>query len=359
MIPDFNRNTIETLAKRAAYKCSNPDCRVSTVGPNTDPDKSTIIGEAAHIYGARIGSKRYNPNMTDAVRAEITNSIWVCRNCHKLIDTDEIKYSTNTLFVWREKHEEYIASNLGNITDKITHEEQISILKDFANYPLIVKRIIIDKPFGWEYRLTAELMRFLNEPLYRRLNDLQSGLYLKQIENLNKDGAFNWIHDRISELTRIAQPAVGLLNLLTKSWGKPGEPGNVQEIHHVTKLIKDYLEQVIYFEERIHFVNVPEEYRRSVDLLKNLIGSQVKKLSSIPSDLDDIITLSKELREQNIPPKVITKEWVFELPDYWENEFSQELNKLKNNQFSTKSSSSGCLPIIVVFVIVGALILLI
>lgn len=98
MKPDFNKKTIDTLAKRAAYKCSNPDCRVVTVGPNSDTTKSTVIGEAAHIFGARPNSKRYCTRMTDAARAEITNAIWLCRNCHKLIDMDENLYTSEVLF---------------------------------------------------------------------------------------------------------------------------------------------------------------------------------------------------------------------------------------------------------------------
>lgn len=342
MNPDFSKNTIDTLAKRAAYKCSNLDCRVNTVGPSSDPEKSTKIGEAAHIYGARIGSKRYNLKMTDSARAEITNSIWLCRNCHKLIDTDEQKYSANILFAWRQKHEEFIASSLGNNIDRILYEEQISILRDFNDYAPIIKRIIIDKPDGWEYRLTAELMRFLNEPLFRKLNDLNEGLYLKSFENIDADKALSWIQDRITELTKITNPAVGLLDLLTKSWGKPGEPGDVKEIHHATKLFKEYLEHVIAFEERIRFVNVPQEYKEIVHLLKNLIGSQIEKLSSIPSDLDVIVSLIENPQEENDTTKVIKKEFVFELPEYWEIEFNKELNKLKINQAYNANSFSGC-----------------
>jgi hypothetical protein len=359
VIPDFNNNTIDTLAKRAAYKCSNPDCKVNTIGPNSDPERSTKIGEAAHIYGARIGSKRYYPNMTDSARAEITNSIWLCRNCHKLIDTDEQKYSANILFAWREEHEKFIASTLGNNTDRIAYKEQISNLTDFDDYPPIIKRIIFDKPKGWEYRLTAELMRFLNEPLFRKLNDLKGGLYLKSLENIDSDKAFNWIQDRITELTRIASPAVGLLDLLTKSWGKPGEPGDVKEIHHATKLIKDYLEHAISFEERIYFVNVPEEYKKFIYLLKNLIGSQVEKLSNIPSDLEEIVNLVKNPQEENQSPKIVKKEIVFELPENWVEEFSDELNKLRRNQNYNAKDSTGCLTSVLVTIAVVILLSLI
>lgn len=355
MNPDFSKNTIDILAKRAAYKCSNPDCRVNTVGPNSDPEKSTKIGEAAHIFGARIGSKRYNPDMTDSARAEITNSIWLCRNCHKLIDTDEIKYSSSVLFAWREKHEEYIASTLGNSTDQIIYEEKISILADFKEYPPIIKRIILDKPDAWEWRLTAELMRFFNNPLYRKLNDLKGGLYLKSITSIESDKAFTWIQDRLDEISRIATPASGLLERLTESWGKPGEPGDIKEIHHVTKLIRDYLEHVILFEEKIHFVKVPEEYQRLVFLLRDLIGSQVTKLSSIPSDLDEVVTLATKHRDENSEFKEIRKEFVFELPQNWEKEFNKELQKLKKKQSYSENKTSGCLTTLIIIVIIAIL----
>ena len=49
---DFSQNTIEILAKRVTYICSNPDCRKMTVGPNLDKKKATNIGVAAHIKAA-------------------------------------------------------------------------------------------------------------------------------------------------------------------------------------------------------------------------------------------------------------------------------------------------------------------
>lgn len=355
MNPDFSKNTIDTLAKRASYKCSNPDCRVNTIGPNSDPEKSTKIGEAAHIYGARIGSKRYSAKMTDSSRAEITNSIWLCRNCHKLIDSDEQKYSTNILYAWREQHEEFISSTLGN-SDQILYKEQISILKNFDGYPPLIKRIIIDKPDGWEFRLTAELMRFLNEPLFRKLSDLKNGLYLRPFENIDSEKALDWVQNKLNEMSRICAPTVGLLDQLTKSWGKPGEPGDVKEIHHITKLIKEYLEHVIDFEERIHFVNIPHEYQKATDLLKNLVGSQIAKLSSIPADLDEILLLA-ENQQENETPKVITKEFILEVPVSWQKEFKREINRLQikhryKNQEYKSSSSSGCFNAFVIIIVI-------
>ena len=190
MSPDFSRKTVDTIAKRAAFKCSNPDCRVSTIGPNSDPEQSTVIGEAAHICGARPNSKRYEASMTDTARAEITNAIWLCRNCHKLIDTDEVRFSSFVLFAWREQHEKYILEDLKSATDRIRFEEEVATLRLFKECPPIVRRIVIDKPEGWEWRLTAELMRHFNRPLFQRIRDIRGGLRVRSQRHVREEDVF-------------------------------------------------------------------------------------------------------------------------------------------------------------------------
>ena len=64
--PDFIKKIVEVLAKRVRFQCSNCDCGVQTVGPNSDPEKATTIGEAAHIMGAKLGSARYDDVGCDA-----------------------------------------------------------------------------------------------------------------------------------------------------------------------------------------------------------------------------------------------------------------------------------------------------
>ena len=111
--PDFSKSTVDTLARRARYQCSNPKCGVHTAGPNSDSSKATIIGEAAHIKGAQPDAKRYDPAMSDGERADITNGIWLCRNCHGLVDRDEVRYTVELLVTWRGDHEHRVYSELG------------------------------------------------------------------------------------------------------------------------------------------------------------------------------------------------------------------------------------------------------
>jgi len=98
---DFTKPTIEALAKRAGYLCSNPDCRQSTIGANEIENKSTSIGVAAHMTAAAGGGPRYNSELTADQRSDIINGIWLCSNCATLIDKDPEKYTINLLHEWK------------------------------------------------------------------------------------------------------------------------------------------------------------------------------------------------------------------------------------------------------------------
>lgn len=96
------------LAKRAAQICSNPTCRSPTSGPHSDEGKAVIVGEAAHIQGARPGAKRFDTGMTDEQRAEPSNGIWLCRGCARRIDLDEVRFPVVLLHQWKHAHEHWV-----------------------------------------------------------------------------------------------------------------------------------------------------------------------------------------------------------------------------------------------------------
>ena len=106
---EFSERTKLKLAQRACYLCSNPDCMRITVGPNSIPDESTMLGVAAHICAASPGGRRYDHTMTSRERSSIENGIWLCQTCAKLIDSDEVKYSPAVLRKWKVEHETLIS----------------------------------------------------------------------------------------------------------------------------------------------------------------------------------------------------------------------------------------------------------
>jgi hypothetical protein len=115
---NFSKRTITLLAERVGFLCSNPACRIHTVGPNSHQDKSTRIGKAAHITAAAIGGPRYNSKLSVTQRTNINNAIWLCSNCSDLVDKDVTIYSAPMLNKWKEIAElEMLQKIKGQTTD--------------------------------------------------------------------------------------------------------------------------------------------------------------------------------------------------------------------------------------------------
>lgn len=101
MRDDFSSATKELLAKRVGFRCSNPDCRQPTSGPQEDPTKIINVGVAAHIAAASPHGPRFDPSLTLEQRSSSHNGIWMCQTCAKLIDNDESRFSVTTLREWK------------------------------------------------------------------------------------------------------------------------------------------------------------------------------------------------------------------------------------------------------------------
>ena len=122
---DFKDSVRNTLRQRAGDRCCL--CRKPTSGPGTDPNKAYNIGEAAHITAAAEGGPRYDKDMKSDVRSSAENGIWLCCNCHKKVDSDEIEYTVEKLKQLKKEGEEQARKAFGdpepNIS-KLTSETQ-------------------------------------------------------------------------------------------------------------------------------------------------------------------------------------------------------------------------------------------
>ena len=111
---DFILYTVRIIAQSASYICSNPECRNLTIaGSKALVGRVINIGEAAHIIGNAKGSARYEEK-TIVNKSSVENGIWLCRNCHKLVDSNGGKdYPTEKLKQWKIEHNKYLSKNLG------------------------------------------------------------------------------------------------------------------------------------------------------------------------------------------------------------------------------------------------------
>lgn len=109
---EFPPKVRRALQERAGNRCSNPGCRCSTSGPNLDPERVTSIGVAAHITAAARGGPRYEPALTPEQRGSISNGIWLCQNCSRLVDADAGRYPVALLREWKMRAEDFALEEL-------------------------------------------------------------------------------------------------------------------------------------------------------------------------------------------------------------------------------------------------------
>lgn len=146
MRDDFSKAIKQRLAERVAWLCSNPDCRVVTIGPHTDPTKRVNVGQACHIEAASEGGPRYNKEMQKAQRCSFDNGIWLCSIHAKEIDVDADRFSVELLRKWKVTAEQYAQSKVGKARDEasqdvftenvIHHRELFSSIRDIEFFNL-------------------------------------------------------------------------------------------------------------------------------------------------------------------------------------------------------------------------------
>lgn len=114
-----DNQTKRILAFLSGGRCAMPDCKKPLVTTQRS-GKRIIVGDAAHIVGEKGGGKsgsssaRYNSDMPLEQRNSLDNLIYLCKDCHKKIDTlpqGEIDYPTEYLLDIKAKHEKSVAND--------------------------------------------------------------------------------------------------------------------------------------------------------------------------------------------------------------------------------------------------------
>lgn len=111
---EFDKIIIETIAKRASFICSNPDCRSLTLCPSEkDPEKYIYIGEVSHIIAASENGPRNDPSFISKQRSSIENGIFLCSNCANMIDKNMgLDFPVDLLRKWKDNHETWVKEHL-------------------------------------------------------------------------------------------------------------------------------------------------------------------------------------------------------------------------------------------------------
>lgn len=134
MRDDFSPAVKELLAKRVGYRCSNPDCRQPTTGPQVDPAKTVNVGVASHITAASADGPRYDSGLSPEQRRSSDNGIWLCQKCGKLVDNDPVRYPVDKVLEWKVLGEQIAVRELERGPEQsVSTQEATGLVTDLGD----------------------------------------------------------------------------------------------------------------------------------------------------------------------------------------------------------------------------------
>jgi hypothetical protein len=154
MRDNFDKETKDVLARRVGHRCSRPNCRKPTTGPQSDASKALNIGVAAHITAASKGGPRYDESLSPEERKSIDNAIHLCQNCGKLVDNDEKRYTADLLREWKKLSEQVALLDVEAVPQSkgSTKNNDIKLIRFFSQ---CLDRSAFQYPFRQEGSMEA------------------------------------------------------------------------------------------------------------------------------------------------------------------------------------------------------------
>jgi hypothetical protein len=318
----FKQATIDVLAKRAAYLCSNPDCGAITSGPTLDIKGTTNVGEAAHIYGANPGSARFESAMSPAERSSISNGIWLCTICHKLVDDDPLKFPAGLLFEWQRTHEGQIAQQVGRTSALARERYERRHLEGLGRLSYVAERIVLQKDDFWEYRLTAEVLRCELAPVLHRWSALRRGMYVRPYVLIKRSELLSWVLARTHEASALGGAVGAIVNEeFSRAWGARGVAGNDTTIIQTCRLLAEVCNSALIWEESVRFAYSVEESAGIFELLCGACGRIIDESSNLPAFLSEIFGTEKPSGSHRF---VLT----LDLPEGWVEKLADATRKI-------------------------------
>lgn len=169
-------------------------------------------------------------------------------------------------------------------------------IKDFVYQSLVdlnnesneAKQIAAQKKDCWEMRLSAELLRARMIEIIRGQEEVSKGYVFMKTNLYDLTGSIKWFRIALADFQRILDIAKELyLTELQKSFGKPGETGNIFEIKAVVDKIASLCKELLAWEVEVQSVKTPEYFSDIPRLMKGWSGLVINEFNRLPDLLDD------------------------------------------------------------------------
>jgi hypothetical protein len=194
----------------------------------------------------------------------------------------------------------------------------------FKDSGYLAQQIVIDKPQFWEFKLTAELLRYKLKPLVSRWHSLEQGHYSKALVRIPPEDAMDWFRSRNRELLNLVRATDGIVNSqMSSAWGPPGVPGSDAEILLTCDLLAEACQGFLNWEEAVRFVLLPSSFDDLQTGLIGVAGRFIDKVTIIPSFISEVFS-------QDDPRGKFEMTVKLDLPEGWVEKMQKALERAVN-----------------------------
>lgn len=144
-------------------------------------------------------------------------------------------------------------------------------------------RALVEKPFAWEYKFFAHILKDEFNKLQKRKWDYRYGIFDGHTNAFKTPDLLDFISERFSEIIQL----IGVLDVLVNTtiqdaFGAPGEPSDLEMMVYVAKRLATMYEKLIGWGLYFKSLHVDERFAHLLQLLYELP-------ISILNSIDDFI----------------------------------------------------------------------
>ena len=148
----------------------------------------------------------------------------------------------------------------------ITSDCRNSVLK--YNLPIGAARMVIEKPYAWEHKFLAYILKDEFDKLQSRKWDLKFGIFEGRTYDKNPQELFDDVTERMSEIIKLTDILSVLINkTIQESIGEPGVPSDLEMMLYTSKRLAATYERLIGWALYFKSLHVDEKFETLLTLL--------------------------------------------------------------------------------------------
>ena len=172
---------------------------------------------------------------------------------------------------------------------KIKSQPQYSLLE--SNIPTEAKRVLIEKPYAWEYKFLAYVLKDDFSKLKERKWDYKYGLFEGLFSDLGQISFLDKISEKINEMLKLAECLGILINyVMNDAIGESGVPSDLEMMLYASKQVASIYDRIIGWALYFKSLHADIQYSRLIELLYKFPASVLQSIDDFVSDYYDQTT---------------------------------------------------------------------